>query len=297
MTQQHDRPAILYFGNDWFAENRTSSHQIARCLAKDYRVIYVECPGLRRAKAYGPRPRQDLEEGQELLQGSARDVPEGLKVRTLLQIPLHRFALVRWLNRWLILATLRALMWRERIHRPILWFMVPHLADIAGRLGEQLSVYYCIDDYASLPGVDPGAMRAMDEELTRRADVVFVASATLLEAKKRLNLRTHVSPHGVELRHWRQALDPALPCPVDVADLRHPVIGFFGLIEGLDRPGPRGLSCSGAAAVDLRYDRPGRRAARSGAEKAPTCTFSGNVLTSSCPPTEKSSTSPLFPID
>ena len=42
-----DRPAILYFGNDWFAENRTSSHQIARELAKRYTVHYFECPGLR----------------------------------------------------------------------------------------------------------------------------------------------------------------------------------------------------------------------------------------------------------
>ena len=31
-------PAILYFGNDWFAENRTSSHQLARQLAKHHRV-------------------------------------------------------------------------------------------------------------------------------------------------------------------------------------------------------------------------------------------------------------------
>ena len=29
--------AIMYFGNDWFAENRTSSHQLARQLAYDRR--------------------------------------------------------------------------------------------------------------------------------------------------------------------------------------------------------------------------------------------------------------------
>ena len=29
-------------------------------------------------------------------------VPEGLKVKTLFQIPFHRFASVRWLNSWLI---------------------------------------------------------------------------------------------------------------------------------------------------------------------------------------------------
>ena len=35
LDKQAQAPAILFFGNDWFAENRTSSHQIARWLAKD----------------------------------------------------------------------------------------------------------------------------------------------------------------------------------------------------------------------------------------------------------------------
>ena len=46
-------PAILYFGNDWFAENRTSSHHIARWLARRFRVYYIECPGLRAPKSSG----------------------------------------------------------------------------------------------------------------------------------------------------------------------------------------------------------------------------------------------------
>ena len=38
---------ILYFGNDWNAENRTSSHHIARRLAQQHEVYYIECPGTR----------------------------------------------------------------------------------------------------------------------------------------------------------------------------------------------------------------------------------------------------------
>ena len=102
-------------------------------------------------------------------------------------MPLHRFALVRWLNRALIIATLRWLMWREGIRRPVTWFMIPHLSSVVGELGERLSVYYCIDDYAALPDVNPDAVRAMDEELTRKADLVFVASDTLLGPKRELN--------------------------------------------------------------------------------------------------------------
>ena len=39
--------SVVYFGNDWFAENRTSSHHIARRLAKMVPVLYIETPGSR----------------------------------------------------------------------------------------------------------------------------------------------------------------------------------------------------------------------------------------------------------
>jgi len=160
-----------------------------------------------------------------------RKQPEGLSVHTLLQIPLHRFALVRRLNRELVRLSLRRLLARLGVRSPVTWFVVPHLASVAGQLGERLSVYYCIDDYASLPDVDATAVRAMDDELTRRADLVFVASETLLASKRLLNPETHVSPHGVDYGHFVRAQDPALPVPDDIAHLPHPIVGFFGLIE------------------------------------------------------------------
>ncbi len=223
-------PAIVYFGNDWFAENRTSSHHVARWLAQRHRVLYIECPGLRAPKGSG-RDLHKLRSKIVRFLAGAQPVPEGLKVQTLLQVPLHRFPLVRLINRALIGMTLRWLMWREKVHAPITWFVVPHLAPIVGRLGERLSVYYCIDDYAALPDVNPQAIRAMDEDLTRRADVVFVASSTLLETKLRLNPRTHVSPHGVDLGHFGRALAADAVPPPDIAGLPRPIVGFFGLIE------------------------------------------------------------------
>ena len=93
-------PTILYFGNDWAAENRTSSHHVARWLAKRYSVIYVESPGLRAPKGTG-RDLKKLWSKVRLALGGPRSTPEGLKVQTLLQIPLHRFGLVRQANRHL----------------------------------------------------------------------------------------------------------------------------------------------------------------------------------------------------
>src|SRR5262249_23356930 len=131
-----------------------------------------------------------------------RLVREGLQVWTLLQLPLHRFRLVQRLKRLLLPGAPRWLLWSPRVRNPITRFMVPHLSSIVGRLGESLSVYYCIDDYAALPGVNEAAVRRMDEEMTRRANLVFVASDTLVESKRQINANTYVSPHGVDLEHF-----------------------------------------------------------------------------------------------
>ena len=230
MISDGSLPPILYFGNDWSAENRTSSHQIARWLARRHRVCYVECPGLRAPKSTGRDLTKIFAKLARFFRPT-RQVEENLRVATLVQIPLHRFAAVRWLNARLLLWSLRWLMWREGIRKPISWFMIPHLATVMKRLGERLAVYYCIDDYSALPDVNPEAVQLMDQESTRTADLVFVASATLLEQKRQLNPATLLSPHGVDFDHFAQAQDESLPMPVELRSLPRPMIGFFGLIE------------------------------------------------------------------
>jgi glycosyltransferase involved in cell wall biosynthesis len=225
-----NRKTILYFSNDWNAENRTSSHHIARRLARQHEVYYIECPGMRKPRRSGRDMRRVLQKMWRSLRG-AREVLPGLKVRTLLQIPLHRFRVVRWLNAQLIVWSVRWLMFRHGIRQPIIWFVAPHVASLIGRLGESLSVYYVTDDHASMPDIDRDSMRAMDEKLTREASVVFVASDTLLERKRAMNPNTHYSPHGVDVEHFRRACDPTGRMPDDIRPLRHPIIGFFGLIE------------------------------------------------------------------
>ena len=71
----------------------------------------------------------------------------------------------------------------------------------------------------------------MDSDTARRADLVFVTSETLLAGKLQVNSNTQLSPHGVEFNHFAQAQDPDLPLPLEIAHLKGPVIGFFGLIE------------------------------------------------------------------
>lgn len=221
---------VLYFGNDWFAENRTSSHQLARQLAKRFRVFYVECPGWRAPRGSGRDLKKMFVKVWRFLKGT-RTVEDGIRVRTLFQIPFHRFSAIRWLNRRMIRATLGWMTWRHGVKDPIAWFHIPHVPFLVGDLGERLAVYYCTDNFAAYPGVHHDTVRAMDDETARRADVVFVTSDTLLAHKQGLNANTHVSPHAVEFDHFARAQDPTLPVPADIAHLSGPVVGYFGLVE------------------------------------------------------------------
>ena len=101
---------------------------------------------------------------------------------------------------------------------------------MAQRLGEDLCVYYCIDDYAAHPGVDVSRISRIDRELTLVADQVFVAPPGMLESKKAQNPTTTFAPHGVDAQLFAKAMDPATPVPPLAQSLKRPLIGFFGLI-------------------------------------------------------------------
>jgi glycosyltransferase involved in cell wall biosynthesis len=221
--------SVVYFGNDWFAENRTSSHHIARRLGKMVPVLYIETPGSR-------SPQKSARDLRKLWRKLARalappqKVGEQFDVATIPQIPFRKLPAIDVLNRWLGAFLARRAMRKLGFERRISWFVVPHPGPLAKRLGESMTVYYCIDDYASYPGMDPVAIQTLDDDLTRKADVVFVASRALLEAKRKLSRNVHFSPHGVDFEMFSQASDPATPLAEEVRGLKHPVIGYFGTV-------------------------------------------------------------------
>jgi hypothetical protein len=227
---------IVYFGNDWFAENRTSSHHVATRLARRLPVLYVDSPGMRAPNASG----RDLKRAvRKLLAAFKRPtrVADGLWHCTVPQLPFRRLpgvdAFNRAFGRWAVRRALRLAGIRKRLS----WFVVPHPGMHAGHLGEDRVVYYCIDDYAAHPGVDAALIAERDEALSRRADLLFVAPPALLDAKRALNPNTVFSPHGVDVGLFAQAQDPATDVPAIARDLPHPIVGYIGSIhEWIDVP-------------------------------------------------------------
>ena len=229
-THKLESYSIVYFGNDWYSENRTSSHHIAQRLATRVPLLYVEVPGLRAPKATGRDIRRLWRKLKQAFH-APRQVGKQMWCITMPQLPFRRLAIVRLLNRVLGGYLVRSAIQRLRLQRLISWFVVPHAGALAGCLSEHLIVYYCIDDYASLPDVDRREVASLDEELTRCAGQVFVASSTLLDRKREVNSSVVHSPHGVDVELFKKASDPNFQGADAARNLRHPVIGFFGLIE------------------------------------------------------------------
>jgi len=221
--------SVVYFGNDWFAENRTSSHHIARRLAKLVPVLYVETPGIRAPQATG----RDLRKIARKLRTTfepPRKIGEQFYLATTPQVPFRSLPFIDAINRSLGVVLTRRAMRKVGAERWISWFVVPHPEAMARRLGEKLTVYYCIDDYAAFPGMDAARIQAADDRLTRRADLVFVASPALLDAKRKLNANIFFSPHGVDFDLFSQASDPGIEAAPETRSLSRPVIGYFGVL-------------------------------------------------------------------
>lgn len=242
-----DGCGVVYFGNGWAGENRTSSHHVALRLARRMPVLYVDSPGMRAPGGSG----RDLKRTARKLLDTLRpptEVAPGLWHCTVPQLPLRRLpgvdAFNRAFGRWAVRRALR----RVGIRRRLSWFVVPHPGFLAGQLGEDLCVYYCIDDYAAHPGVDAEDIAARDAALSRRADLQFVAPPALLDAKRALNPHTVFAPHGVDADLFAHAQDPATEVPAIARALPRPVVGYIGslhswidveLIEWLARQRPQ----------------------------------------------------------
>lgn len=204
---------------------------MARCLADDgYTVLYVNSIGLRTPTLTARTLSRIISRLRSVFQGVTK-VRDNVYVFTPLVIPFHKYFIINRLNRLLLVASIRILLWRMKLRDPELWVFLPNHAKLVGAFGERIALYYCVDEHTLFDGVDSKAMSALEEELIKKVDLVVATARSLYESKGRQAKCIVYLPHGVDVAHFRKALDPATAIPDDMRNMPHPVIGFFGLIE------------------------------------------------------------------
>ncbi len=220
--------SILCFAHDWGSDPTSKTH-IMRILARKNRVLWVNSIGMRRPTA----SRRDL--GRILAKmrkslGTYVQVEPNLFVTNPLVLPLPGVPLADSLNAVALAGWLRWVTRKVDLRHPILWSFLPNVTRLVGRLGENMLIYHCVDEYSAFSGMPQDFLIRSERELISRADVVFTSSAQLADERRHLNANTHFVSHGVDVAHFSQALDPRMAVPDDLRPIPRPIIGFFGLL-------------------------------------------------------------------
>jgi glycosyltransferase involved in cell wall biosynthesis len=227
---------MLCFSHDWTGDPLSKTH-LMRLLAKNNRVLWINSIGYRMPTA----SRSDARRAFRKLAAATEPIREPEKnifVISPLVIPAYGSALIRGLNQRLLRFQVRRAMRKLRFRDPINWVFNPAASLIAGTLGEERLIYYCVDEYTAFTGVPAASLLAMEERLARRADLVIVSAERLYKAKSALNANTHLIRHGVDFDHFHKAVHGSGAIPDEIAALPKPIIGYFGLIasDWIDLP-------------------------------------------------------------
>jgi glycosyltransferase involved in cell wall biosynthesis len=221
---------IVAFAKDW-SEDPTSNHHVLRELARSRRVLWLNSVATRTPKLTSGRDLGKIRRKLGEFTRGPVNVENDLWVFSPLVLPLPHSPWARAINQQILRATIRGLRWRLGLEDFHLWTFLPNVADYVGRLGESLSVYYCVDEWSMFSYVDREHTEAAERALLGKVDCVFAINHALADAKRRVHAETHVSPHGVDHGVFARALDPSTTVPADLAALPRPIIGFYGTLQ------------------------------------------------------------------
>ena len=221
---------IVAFAKDWH-EDPTSNHHVLRELARTRRVLWLNSIATRKPQLGNARDLGKIRRKLGEFARGAVNVENDLWVATPLALPLPHNPYARAINRQILRATIRGLRLQLGIKEFQLWTFLPNVADYVGTLGEQLSVYYCVDEWSLFGYLDKDQTQAAERALLEKVDAVFAINGALAAAKRAINPNTFESPHGVDHAAFARALDAATAVPADLAAIPRPRLGFYGTLR------------------------------------------------------------------
>ena len=174
----------------------TSKQHLMSVLARSRRVLYVD-PPLDVFSTLGRRRRWPKLRG-------LRAVHDSLWVLSPVEVSV-RSGPDRRLDQYRALAgRVRRAQEALGLERPVVWSFAPEHAGCVSKLDSLLTVYHAADEPAA-KSPDPARTRELEREVVASSDVVFVASAALLDARSALG-NVHRLPNAADRRHFSRVL-------------------------------------------------------------------------------------------
>lgn len=220
---------IICFANDWH-NDPTSKHQIMKILSRENTILWINSISMRKPTASKADIFRIMGKLLRWLQGLER-IHQRLYVFTPIVLPFPSSPAAQRVNAHLLRFSLWFYRKRLGMKNFQLWTFIPTMVELAGTIGEEKLIYYCVDEWSKFSFMDSEAMRNMEIRLIKKSDIVFVTADHLLKDKIQFNSNTHLITHGVDFEHFSRANHDDLTIPEDVKDIQKPILGFFGLIH------------------------------------------------------------------
>ncbi|HPB29910.1 MAG TPA: glycosyltransferase [Candidatus Sumerlaeota bacterium] len=156
---------------------------------------------------------------------------ENLHYRTIPFLPFSRRS--RFLQRLTDRITAfvaRRLACRLGFQNVCLWLYYPSYVRHLDLFSHTRLVYDCMDHFRGFRA-SVGNIQDLENELMKKADIVFTGGRSLQRSKEGVNPKTICFPSGVEYEHFLRAAGAETPVPGDICDIPGPILGYFGAVD------------------------------------------------------------------
>lgn len=218
---------ILCFSHDWTGDPLSKTH-LMRVLSKDNRILWINAIANRMPTA-SSKDVSRIFKKLKAFKEPVREVEKNIFVLNPLAIPTYGNEAVRKFNQKFLVRQVKKAMKNLDFQKPVNMVFNPAAGLLAGKLGEETLIYYCVDEYTAFTGAASG-LKEIEENLFKKSDFVVVSAEKLFDDKKKFNENTFIIRHGTDWRHFRKALNDETKIPDEIKDLPRPVIGFHGLL-------------------------------------------------------------------
>jgi glycosyltransferase involved in cell wall biosynthesis len=114
--------------------------------------------------------------------------------------------------------------------RRLFWYYTPMALLFTRHLDADVVIFDSMDELSAFKGAPP-ELRALEDEMMQKADVVFTGGHSLYEAKKHRHENIHAFPSSIDAAHFGKGRAEDREDPEDQAAIPRPRLGFFGVID------------------------------------------------------------------
>jgi len=193
----------------WDFVYQRPQHLLSRC-AKERRVFFVEEP------VYGNcSMRLEVREADPGVHVVVPHLPDGLRSEIAINAVIKEMT--------------RQFFTEQGINEYIFWYYTPMALRFTEQFKPIASVYDCMDELSAFKGAN-SKLPALEKQLFSQVDLVFTGGQSLYEVKRNQHPNVHAFPSSIDASHFGKARK-AVADPEDQANIPHPRLGFFGVID------------------------------------------------------------------